>query len=86
MSKWRTKHQFGGKLPKTGWFPLIRDIPVALLDTELGNIVRGAAGMHVTVLEFLTSITERRLKWNDGARIVQPPGSSPDFRKRPKRQ
>jgi competence protein CoiA len=72
MSKWRIKHEFGGTFPETGWFPFIQDIPIALLDTELGNIVRGAAGMHITVSEFLSSITEERLKWRDGVWFVIP--------------
>jgi competence protein CoiA len=75
MAQWRIKNEFGGKFPPAGIgiFPFMRDIPVAQLDTGMGNMVRGAAGLQVTVGEFLASITEKRFQWKNGKWIVAPP-------------
>ena len=73
MRNWRTKYEFGGKFPKQAMFPFVRDVPVALLDTERGNMVRGAAGLHVTVNEFLVSLIEERFLWSNGAWFIATP-------------
>ena len=73
MRNWRIRNEFGGNLPKEGMFPLVREIPVALLDTEWGNVVRGAGGLHATISEFLISVLERRFSWSNGAWLVSTP-------------
>jgi competence protein CoiA len=74
MRNWYVRNELGGKFPKKGIAhpALMRDVPIALLDTDNGNVVRGAH-LNVTVRGFLTSITEKRFSWRDGAWFISTP-------------
>ena len=53
-------------------FPCVSDIPIAFMETEPAVRVRGAGVgvLSLGLLEWLTSVIERRFSWNDGKWLV----------------
>lgn len=71
LTKFRTKRDFGGKFPEAGFFPLIKELPVAVLDTADLPVIRSVKLFHAPLRDWLLAIIDQRFRWDeDGAWVI----------------
>lgn len=74
MGKNRLKHEFNNEFPaKRSFYPCLKGIPVAYLDTELSPVVKGVAHFQSNLDAWIVSILEQNFVWSDGAWFIQGP-------------
>lgn len=66
----RMKREFGGKLPASGMFPLLGELPISALQTGDSPRIVGAKLNPLDVADWLNAIVENRYVYDDGAWIV----------------
>lgn len=74
MGKHRLKYEFNNEFPAKGsFYPCLKGIPVAYLDTELGPAVKGVAHFQSNLDSWLVSVLEQNFVWKEGAWFIQGP-------------
>lgn len=63
----RLRTEFGGRVPKGGYFPCLADLPVAFLEFEPEVLVKGARHFSARPEEWLCAIMADRFTWDEGA-------------------